>query len=107
MKRWIVGLVVVVLAACGASATETDTQSDTTVSACEEAFSEAAAVDEMQDLIEDLFPAVHACSTLDEWAAASDAYPDALDGANPELFLTNICANYSEIADAELCRQTG
>lgn len=75
-------------------------------SACEQAMADAAAVDEMQDTVPDLYPAVEACGTVDEWTDAAEAHPDALDGADPETFLGNVCQN-SELSDAELCAEVG
>jgi hypothetical protein len=63
----------------------------------------------MQDTIEDLYPAIRACKTVDEWTAASTANPDALDGADPVVFLTNAClyATASDIAVTDLCNSLG
>lgn len=94
---WIVGGIVVL----GIFGNAVD--SPTKGTACEEAFAEAAAVDEMQDSNEDLFPAVRACANVEEWTAASAQHPDALDGADPEFYLTNLCANYPEISSEPLC----
>ena len=71
---------------------------------CNAAFAEAAAVDEMQDTVEDLVPAIEACTSIEDWAAASDLNPAALEGTDPETFLTNMCASF----DVEgLCAQLG
>lgn len=74
-----------------------------TTSACDQAFAAAAQVDEMQDTIDDMLPAVRACDSVEEWKAASAAYPDALDGADAETVLANMCASRDEINDAPLC----
>lgn len=115
-------IVVVLLTACTGVAVEDggDTTTTTTTvpapsepepatveeaSECEQAFAAAAAVDEMQDLVEDLFPAVRACTSLDEWSAASVQHPDALDGTDPELYLTNLCRFSPEVTDEPLCSE--
>lgn len=69
--------------------------------ACDAAFAEAAAVDEMQDTVEDLYPAAHACTSVEDWAAASERNPGAID-VDPEVFLGNMCLS-PEVADAHLC----
>lgn len=76
------------------------------LSACDQAMADAAEVDDMQDTVEDLHPAVEACGTVDEWTDAAEAHPDALDGADPEMFLANVCQN-GEVADAKLCAEVG
>jgi hypothetical protein len=59
---------------------------------CNDAFAEAAAVSDLEDTLEDLEPAVTACTSAEDWTAASDAYPAAVDGADPLVFLANECA---------------
>lgn len=66
-------------------------ESSSALSACEAAFRNAAAVDDMHDTVEDLDPAIRACRTVAEWSAASARYPGALDGVPPEVFLRNRC----------------
>jgi len=72
-------------------------------SACEQRMKVAHGVDEMKEKISDLFPAALACSSVEEWVAASDKYPNALDGVNPEQFLRNICTYNAEIKESQLC----
>jgi hypothetical protein len=98
MPRVIVCLIIVLLAGCGGTA------SDTKESACEAAFRQAAAIDPMQDTVSDLDAAVRDCTTEDEWAAASRAFPDALDGAPPGEFLRNRCAFDAALAKTTLCK---
>lgn len=57
----------------------------------------------MQDTVEDLYPAIRACGSVQEWNDASEAHPDALDGADSETFLRNVC-QAAEVADEELCQ---
>lgn len=71
--------------------------------ACQRAFAAAAAVDEMQDTVTDLDPAVQACVSLDEWAAGSASNPTALDGADPWEFLGNRCNSGEGLAETTLC----
>ena len=60
---------------------------------CGAAFAEAAAVDDMQDTVDDLIPAIEACVSVEDWTAASGANPAALDDVDPLTFLENACAN--------------
>lgn len=80
---------------------EVQPANESATSACERIFSAAANIPDTQDSVSDLDKAVTACSSLDEWTAASKKFPKALDGADPKLFLTNRC-KYGEIS-AELC----
>ena len=59
--------------------------------ACEKAFSDAASIGDFSDTVEDLDPAVRACSTVAEWTVASKKHPGALDGVSPLTFLQNRC----------------
>lgn len=76
---------------------------------CARDFAAAAEVDEMEDTGSDLYPAAKSCSSLEEWIAASEAHPDALDGADPETFARNTCLygpeEDPELEDAALCQE--
>ncbi len=63
----------------------------------------AAAVSDNEDTNEDLDPAIKACSTLAEFAAASLKHPKALDGVDPAEYLGNRCDN-QELASTALCK---
>jgi hypothetical protein len=71
--------------------------------ACRAAFQAAAAVDETADTVTDLDPAIPACFSLEQWSEASEAYPAALDGADPQEFLRNRCLD-AHLATIALCR---
>jgi len=93
-----------------AQATVTTQQTPTTnafSSACGNAFAAAAAVGDMEDVVEDLYPAVRACTTVTEWTAASRAHPSALDGADPTMFLQNVCryGAPSNVSGSALCQE--
>lgn len=100
-------LAAALLAGCGGdtdepAATETTTQeqpADTETAAysdeCGSAVEEAANIPAGEDTVEDLDPAIVACADLDAFAAATSDYPDALDGTDPETFVSNRC-QYSE-----------
>lgn len=70
--------------------------------ACDDAWKEAAAIDNMSDTVEDLDPAVVACKSLDEWNIAANRYPAALDGADSVLYLSNRC--YFGPKSATICK---
>ncbi len=67
---------------------------------CESAMKAAHDVDDMRDTVTDIDPAIAACSTLAEFAAASERFPDALDGADPATYVSNRCA---DTATGALC----
>ena len=110
------------LVACGddddSTATIPDETSTTTTEAasgsalptdaCNRAFAEAAAVDDMHDSVSDLYPAAKACESLDDWTAAHEANPGAID-ADPATFATNVCLygpdEDPDLADAPLCQE--
>jgi hypothetical protein len=60
-------------------------------SSCDTAWAKAAAISDLRDTVEDLDPAIRACTSLQEWESAAAKYPDALDGVDPVLFLSNRC----------------
>jgi len=72
-------------------------------SACLRAFKSAAAVSRFQDTNEDLFPAFRACGSLEEWRAASDKYPDALDGADPDSYAKTVCEQNAAVMGTPIC----
>lgn len=72
---------------------------------CEAAFKAAAAIDDMHDSVEDLDPAVRACTTMNEWLAASAKYPKAInDGVDPRIYVGNRCLYGTGLAGTPLCR---
>ena len=78
-----------------------------TQSACESAVAAAASIGDMEDTVEDLDPAIRACKSVDEWIAANDAYPDALDGVDPVVYLTNRCLYGEGLESTDLCKEAG
>lgn len=103
MKRYSFCLAVTVLlglGACGIDAPEGVSV------ACATAFSEAAAVSDLQDTHEDLFPAYSACTTLEEWRAANKAFPDAMDAiGDPVSYASNVCKSYSNrLGGTPICK---
>lgn len=76
-------------------------------SACDTAFAEAASVSDMEDQLSDLWPAFTACGTLEEFIAASENHPDALDGADPEIYATNQCLYEPVVEDSPICAEIG
>ena len=73
---------------------------------CDVAFSEAAAIDDMHDAVEDLDRAVVDCVSLDDWAAASAANPGAIEaGVDPFEFLGNRCDSGQGLATTSLCHE--
>jgi hypothetical protein len=74
------------------------------VSACESAVQAAAAFDDNSDTIEQLDPALRACTSLAELKVASDKYPAAFDGVDPVEFAQNRCASTNGPSSAAICQ---
>lgn len=74
---------------------------------CAEAMRAAHKVDAMQDTHDDLFPAFDACRSVTEFRAASKRWPDALDGADPAVYVKNVCLSYPEVGNSRLCKKAG
>lgn len=93
-----------VLTAC--SATRNASSADDGSAACDSAFASAASVDSMHDTVSDLYPAVKACRTVEQWMSASQAHPEAIsEGVDPRMFLGNVCTSTSAGLGGEpLCR---
>jgi hypothetical protein len=60
----------------------------------------------MHDTVEDLYPAVRACTSIDDWNAAADANAGAISaGVDPETFLGNACGSASAgLGSTTLCK---
>ena len=96
--------IAVALAACGITESTTFGEVGDSLSTCEQAFADAAAEDEMHDSVEDMFPAVRTCGSLEEWDEAWDQFGDelAFQGTSRSV-LTNMCFS-DEIASEPLCQ---
>lgn len=64
---------------------------------------------EFQDTVSDLYPTLSACGSLAEFSAAAQAHYDALEGANPEVFVPNLCDSVAAESpgadDTPLCEE--
>lgn len=73
-------------------------------SECEEAFKDAAEVDELRDTHEDLWPAFESCGSIEEFAAASQKHPGAVEeGVDPQTYVENQCLYEPALEHARLC----
>ncbi len=116
MKRLILVSVFVVavlaLSACAGSATPSTSPAVrgastlSVPSACLEAFEAAAGVDAMADTVSDLYPAVAACASANEWAAAFGAVDGAGFTGTADEVLSNVCFA-PEVSALPLCREAG
>jgi hypothetical protein len=70
--------------------------------ACEAEFRRSAAKDHTLGRGRGLDQALRVCESLEEWTAASEAHPGALDGIDPETFLRHACRN-GFLKDETLC----
>ena len=76
---------------------------------CGVAVERAAAIDDMEDSVEDLDQAIVACEDLNDLRNATDDHPTALDGVDLETFVANRCM-YSEddaVTAASICAEVG
>lgn len=97
-------LMAMALAACGTTESTTFGEVGDSLTACEQAFADAAAVDEMHDSVEDMFPAVRACGSLEDWEAAWDQFGAELGfSGSARSVLTSMCLS-EEIASTDLCQ---
>jgi hypothetical protein len=105
--RFICALVLLALTACGGgTATGGGAGGDTGgLSACEAAMQRAAEIDPMQDTVSDLDPAIQQCESLDEFTAAAERFPDALDGGPATTFLSNRCPLEPSLELEAVCRE--
>lgn len=73
-------------------------------SECEKAFKDAADVHELRDSHEDLWPAFESCGSIEEFAAASEKHPGAVEqGVDPQTYVENQCLYEPALASALLC----
>ena len=80
----------------------------TVSAACNAAFAAAAAVDVMLDTVEDLDPAVAACTSVAEWRAPAEANPGAIEeGVDPVEFLGNRCSFGEGLRQLGVFREVG
>jgi hypothetical protein len=70
---------------------------------CDEAWQAAADVSDTEDTHEDLHPAFTACTSFDEWAAASERHPSVLDGSDPLVYAQIQCEYVTELSDSPVC----
>jgi hypothetical protein len=98
-------LAALMLGGCGVTESTTFSSIGETMSACERAFADAASVDELHDSVEDMFPAVRACGSLNEWEATWADYGDDLGfSGTARSVLSNMCLA-DEIRDTALCME--
>ena len=73
---------------------------------CDQAFAQAASIGDMEDTVEDLYPAVTACTSIEDWIAGSEANPGALSEAvRPLMFLGNVCGSLNAgLENTDLCQ---
>jgi len=73
---------------------------------CNVAFAKASSVDPMLDTVEDLYPAVKACKSLDAWVDAARANPGAISPyVEPLVVLSNVCASKEAgLSATDLCK---
>jgi hypothetical protein len=86
----------VLVAACAASATDSQ-------AACDQAIAQAMAIDPGSDTVQSIDGAVAGCRSVEAWDAAAQRYPDAFGGQDPTDVALTRCAAYPDLATAPLC----
>jgi hypothetical protein len=72
---------------------------------CVADIADAAAVNEFQDTLEDVWPAFESCPTLEDLTGAvEEVGGDRFEGVDPETYVRNGCEFTPELADTPLCR---
>ena len=75
-------------------------------SVCLEAHQAAAGLDPLTDSLDDFYPTLSACGTLEEWADAAEAADSPLDTSSPAFTVSNLCRGADdEYAGTPLCRE--
>jgi hypothetical protein len=74
-------------------------------STCEAAVDEAVELANTQDVATVFDEAIDACASLEEFEAALEEFPDALDGGDARTFIADRCANEPAIADTPICTE--
>lgn len=87
----------------GTGADQSVSAPETASTGCEDAFATAAEVDEPQESQEALWVAFTACADLEEFTAAAEQHPDALDGADPETYVTTECRDEPAVGGTPVC----
>ncbi|MEM9514966.1 MAG: hypothetical protein AAFY28_08615 [Actinomycetota bacterium] len=67
---------------------------------CEASMQEAAEVSNDEQAITDIDPAIANCPDVASFVDASNKYPDALDGQDPQTFISDRCA---DSAQGDIC----
>ncbi len=81
--------------AAGCSDDNGDSDSEPS-SDCEAAMQEAAEVDNNEQSITDIDPAISACPDVATFVSVSENYPDALQGNDPQTFISDRCADSAQ-----------
>lgn len=89
---------IVLVAAAGCGTVETP---------CESAVREAAEIPVTEDSGSDFDNAIETCATVAELEAASEQFPDALDGVSVRTFVGERCRFEPAIADSAVCNELG
>lgn len=77
---------------------------NSSLNSCEEAMKTAAEVSDMQDMAEDIDPAIRVCGSMQEFTSASSKFPEALDGVDEATFVTNRCTYNASLQNTAICK---
>lgn len=102
-------IVIAALGALGAVAGACGGDEDTGMSSCEAAVRAAAESESMTHLFQVLDPAIATCESLDDLIAATEQYPDALDGNDAGALVADRCARSDDptVTGSSICSDLG
>lgn len=88
-----------------ANISSTEETSKSVSSECENAVKGAAEISDMKNTVEDLDPAIQKCQALEDFTAAANKYPQALDGVDAKTFATNRCTYNPALQNTSICKE--
>ena len=72
-------------------------------SACNQAFSQAMAIDPGSATVSAVDGAIAGCQSLEAWVTAAERYPDAFGGQDPAAVASERCATSAQLANTPVC----
>jgi hypothetical protein len=92
----MLGLLGSFTAACGSATADPQ-------SACDQAFSQAMAIDPGSATVSAVDGAIAGCQSLEAWVTAAERYPDAFGGQDPAAVASERCATSAQLATTPVC----
>lgn len=93
---------VLLVCALGSVVTACGTAPADKQAACDQAFSQAMAIEPGADTVSAVDGAIAGCPSLETWVAAAARYPDAFDGQDPTALANERCGSV-QLANTAVC----